>query len=258
MLQTHSHELLYQTKCINRLYKLLVDNSNGNTSQISRIAVTNRSVTADPKRWHDENVHISSKRYEQLSKLISTVPSFHPNIMKSIECIPRITPKSRQAPVRTAATLVEFPVGQINIDISGTYIPKITGECYAVHILDFRKAKSDVQLLMTKAVFARALPTYVAYAQNNFAAQGYTFKTDRWKNAGENISKAIVQLCNNNSIKIERSPPYGPEGNGAAERIVQEHLTKARVLMFSSSLPQKILRRGASSCKLFSRPSSII
>ena len=80
----------------------------------------------------------------------------------------------------------------------------------------------------------------MAYAQNNFPAQGYTVKQNRWDNAGENTSKAVVQFCNNNGIKIEPSPPYGPEGNGAAERIVQEHWNRARMLMFSSNLPQQL------------------
>ena len=151
LLQSHMHALLFETKCSNGLYKLPLHNSNGNTNHISLAAVTNRSVAADAKRWHDMTGHISSKRYDQLSKLIWTVPSFHPSIMKSIECITCITAKARQAPVRTAATQVEFPVEQINVDISGPFIPTITGERYAFHFLDSRTAKSDVHLLMTKA-----------------------------------------------------------------------------------------------------------
>ena len=135
---------------------------------------------------------------------------------------------------------MEFPIEEINIDISGPYIPTLTGERYAAHFLDSRTSKTEVYLLKTKAELAEALPTYVLYAQNQFARQGFSVKKIRMDNAGENMSNAVVQFCNTKGITIASSPPYGPESNGAAERIVQEHWNRARVLMFSSKHPQEL------------------
>ena len=135
---------------------------------------------------------------------------------------------------------MELPIEEINIDISGPYIPTLTGERYAAHFLDSRTSKSDVYLLKTKAELAKALLIYVLYALNQFAGQGFTVKQIKWDNAGENISNTVVQFCNTQRIKSEPFPLYGPERNGAAERIVREHWTRARVLMFSSKLPQEL------------------
>ena len=39
------------------------------------------------------------------------------------------------------------------------------------------------------------------------------------------------------SIHLEASPSYAPKSNGVAERLIQEHWTRNRTLLFASNLP---------------------
>ncbi len=57
---------------------------------------------------------------------------------------------------------------------------------------------------------------------------------------GENLSGIVIQFCNENGISIEPSPAYAPQSNGTAERLIQEHWTRARVMLMASSLPKFI------------------
>lgn len=59
-------------------------------------------------------------------------------------------------------------------------------------------------------------------------------------NARENIPNELKEYCITNGIKIEPSPAYAPESNGMAERLVQEHWTRARVIMLATNLPHEL------------------
>ena len=244
MFQPGSRTILFETTCSYGLYKMPLSNTGASRSKRREsfsLAVAARVPQhQDAKMWHDKTGHPSAGRYLQLTKFLKNVPSFHPNVLQALECVPCIMAKAKQSSVRSAASKVDLPIEEINIDISGPFIPTINGEKYGAHFLDSRTAKSDVQLLKRKADFGDVFVRYIAYAHNHFAAQGFTVKTIRWDNAGENVSNLVLQYCETNGIKVEPSPPYAPERNGAAERIVQEHWMRARVLMFSSELPAQL------------------
>ena len=59
----------------------------------------------------------------------------------------------------------------------------------------------------------------------------------RLDRARENLTSEIKSLCNKNGIKLEPYPPHAPQSKGATERFIQEHWTRARVLLFASNLP---------------------
>ena len=58
--------------------------------------------------------------------------------------------------------------------------------------------------------------------------------------ARENVKGEIEIFCKQQGIHLNPSPAYAPESNGTAERIVQEHWTRARVLIFASKLPSNL------------------
>lgn len=81
---------------------------------------------------------------------------------------------------------------------------------------------------------------YKAYAETHFASQGFHIQRFRLDRAGENFKGAMVPFCQQNRIELKPSPPYAPETNGTAERLVQEHWSKVRVLLFASVLPYEL------------------
>ena len=66
----------------------------------------------------------------------------------------------------------------------------------------------------------------------------------RLDRAGENSSDFFVEFCKSHGISLDFSPPYASESNGAAERHIQEHWTRAGVLLFASQLPNSLWAEG--------------
>ncbi len=130
------------------------------------------------------------------------------------------------------------PIQEIHLDISGPFVPTWDNKTYAVHFIDSFTAKSDIQLLETKGALAEALLGYKASIENHFSSQGYRVRHIRLDQAGENFANIVVSFCREQGIKLGPSQPYAPESNGLAERLVQEHWTRARVLMFGCELPK--------------------
>ncbi len=60
----------------------------------------------------------------------------------------------------------------------------------------------------------------------------------RLDRAGENFPNTIEESCSKNVIHLEPSHGYAPQGSDCSETLIQEHLTRARVLLFSSTYPK--------------------
>jgi len=149
--EQNTKNILYEAKCIDGLYTLKMDRKF--SAAASRTALVNPAA----KEWHDKTGHPSARRYLQLSRMFDTVPSFHISTMNDIRCIPCITGKARQAPVRAVQPRVEHPIQEVHLDISGPFSVTIAGEKYAVHFIDAFTAKSHVSLLQSKGQLAQVL-----------------------------------------------------------------------------------------------------
>lgn len=94
------------------------------------VAVAGRTPKhQDACMGNDKTGHPSAGLYLQLNTFVKNVPSFHPNVLQALECVPCIMAKATQSSVRLAATKVDLPIEEINIDTSGPFIPAtINGE----------------------------------------------------------------------------------------------------------------------------------
>ena len=189
------------------------------------------------KEWHEKTGHPHADRYLQLSYMFDNVPTFSKQEMEQIVCLPCLTGKAKKAPIRSVDNRTTAPLQEIHLDISGAFIPTLGRETYAVHFLEPRTAKSDVTLLKAKSDLGQALMQYKAYAENHFATERYRIQTIRLDQARENVKGVVANFCKKEGIRINPSPDYAPERNGISERIVQEHWTRARILMIASKLP---------------------
>lgn len=83
----------------------------------------------------------------------------------------------------------------------------------------------------------RHLFTYKMRSENLYKARGYKLSNIRLDRAGDNINNAVKEFSMHNGVQLESSPPYASQSNCAAERLVQEHWTRVRVLLFFANLP---------------------
>ncbi len=135
---------------------------------------------------------------------------------------------------------ISQPIQEIHLDISGPFIPTWSDERFAVQFVDAFTAKWDIDLLKTKARLGDAPLHYKARVENHFFAKGYRVSDIRLDQARENFSSIVVSFSCQQGINLASSPAYAPESNGLAERLVQEHWTRARVLLFGCDIPQEL------------------
>ena len=231
-----THDIVFETPCQDGLYIL---NAAQKDTQPRRALIAKHNPSSE-REWHNKTGHPSPDRYMKLSYIFLSVPSFSKTLMDRLVCIPCLTGKAKKAPIRSAELRTSAPLQEIHLDISGPFIPALAGETYAAHFLESHTAKSDVVLLKARSELGKALIDYKKYSETHFASTGYRIQSLRLDQARENVKGEVASFCRQQGIHLNPSPPYAPESNGTAERIVQEHWTRARVLMFASKLPNNL------------------
>lgn len=106
--------------------------------------------------------------------------------------------------------------------------------------MDSHTAKSDVRLLKARSELGIALKAYKNYVENFFAPLGLRVKRLRLSQARENLSSIVIDFCAAEGINIQPSPPNDPQSDGMAGRLVQEHWTRAFLILFVSKLPNSL------------------
>lgn len=186
--------------------------------------------------WHRKLGHLHSSRIQQLHRNDTSVPWFGDAVIKKFQCIPSLTAKPHRAPIRSSSHRTSRPLEVVHLDISGIVHPTlIEGMKYTVVFLDDFSAKSDVFLLNAKPEVFDSLHEYNARSENELQVQGHKLTNIRLDRAGENFAKKVKQFCSHHGMGFEPSPSYAPQSNGSAERLVQEHWTCARVMMFAAN-----------------------
>lgn len=51
---------------------------------------------------------------------------------------------------------------------------------------------------------------------------------------GENFANKVKEFCTHHGIGFESAPSFAPQSNVAAERLVQEHWIRARLMLFAA------------------------
>lgn len=84
---------------------------------------------------------------------------------------------------------------------------------------------------------------YKTRSENEIRSKMLNIRLDR---AGENIASRMT-TCFKNFIRLELSPLYAAESNGAAQLFMQELVMRARVLLFT---PNVDINFGQSPCTM--------
>lgn len=109
-------------------------------------------------------------------------------------------------------------------------------KCFVV-FLDDASAMSGVYFITKKSQFIECLQAYKAFTENETGRRMLGVRLD---GAGEQRSNEIVELINKSGMKLEYSPPYASQSNGASKRLVQELWKMARSMLFDSTMDMKL------------------
>jgi len=198
--------------------------------------------------WYRILGHPHPNRQYDLSRMQNDVPMFARDSFKEHQCIPCTTAALSCSKIPDSTRKTTRLLELVHLDISGKVQPSIDGYIYTVAFLDDFTAKSDVKPLEKKSELFKALTEYKATSENQLQEYGYRLTNIRLDGAGENLSNDVKFFCQKQGIRIEPSPPYAPQINGAAERLIQEHWTRARILLFASNLPNNLWPQAIQQC----------
>lgn len=155
-------------------------------------------------------------------------------------CVLYLTAKARRASLAASSRISRSPIEPVHLDISEKVEPSHAAFFYTVASLDDFTAKSDVMFLKNKFELFNALVSYKMSFE--FELREFRFKLTniRMDRARENMAQVVKSFCSSNGIGLGTSPPYAPQNNGAAERLIQGHWTRTIVPLFDSSFPREL------------------
>lgn len=147
--------------------------------------------------------------------------------------------KLKKAPISSSDPSV-VPVGEVHFNLSGPLSASQGGSIYAAHFLDPRTKMTEVYPISRKSDLPQIIKKYINIVENHNSDNRHRIRFLRCDRAKENYPEEIRNFGNDKGIEVKFSPAYAPESNGAAERLVQEHWTRARVLLHGTDLPFKL------------------
>ncbi len=121
--------------------------------------------------------------------------------------------------------------------------PSLNGETYVAHFISSYTAKSDVSLFHNRIQFPEEFRVYKSKAENHFSPRRHRISKLRAESAPELTEGETDQICRESGIQMKTSVGYASESNVTAERLIKEHWTRARTLLYASNLDFKFSER---------------
>ncbi len=193
------------------------------------------------EEWHLEVGHPSAEGYYSLSQATGSVPKFDRTLLQELQCILRNLAKQNRGPLRKSTRVTSKPLELIHLNISGKVRPSLSGAINAVALLNDFTAISCISLLKNKSDLLQALKTYQNRAEVIHKRFGLVIPNICLDRTGEKSSYYVQNFCMLNGIRLEPSPAYTLQSNGAAERLIQENCTRTKTLLFASNLSHELL-----------------
>ncbi len=215
------------------LYPLTLSTPNPNSYHVNS-AKKNNSID----ERHRKLGHLIPNRLNKLSELNSSIPTFDRELIKQHQCVPCLVGRAKRSYIPSSSRNTTRHLELIHLDISGPVESSLEGYRYTVVIVDDFTAASFGKTLKKKSELSQALGEFKHRAGLELQTYGIKLTSIRLERAGENFPNTVKEFCSDNGIHLEPSTACAPQSNGCAERFIQEHRIRARVLLFSSNLPK--------------------
>ncbi|XP_065203498.1 uncharacterized protein LOC135833659 [Planococcus citri] len=190
-------------------------------------------------RWHYRLGHLS---YDCMMKLKKTSPALA-KVKISREqirsCEVCILANMKLKPFKEVRDKSKFIFDRIHSDVMG---PLKTPTLYKRHrwIVTFVDDASRFAIAYTMQYKSDVLECFLMFLNlvEKYTRGRSRVSTLRCDNGGEYTGAAFKQLCDHRGITIEYSEPKAPQHNGTAERFNQTIMSKVRVMLLDSGVPQ--------------------
>jgi len=193
------------------------------------------------KLWHRRIGHLG---YRNLAKMPSMVTgldvssaAFRAAEQSSEVCEPCIEAKHSRDPFPSSETKSRQPLDLIHMDLCGP-MPEAThsGCLYMATFLDDHSKLSVVRLLKHKKDLAQTLVDVINMLEKQSDRSVKKVRTDR---GGEYVNQEVESWLVGKGILHQKTVPYSPQQNGAAERLNKTLCNLIRAMLFDAKLSGK-------------------
>ena len=189
-------------------------------------------------KWHSILGHIGQSRMLKAIHLADGISGVDVSASKDHQCIPCLEFAKKRAPIPTPVPRQTKPLQLTHTDISGKIsYESFGGYVYFAVFLDDNTARSAVYFLRQRSELLAALQQYKALVENELPFRMLEVRLDK---AGEHCSDLVTAFVRHNGLKMEYSPAYASQSNGASERLIQELWKVARTMLYEAKLDIKL------------------
>jgi hypothetical protein len=126
------------------------------------------------------------------------------------------------------------PLQLLHTDVLGPVTPASRGgNRYLLTVMDDHSGYSLVMPLKQKSEVAAALQRSIAFLETQTGRRVRAVRSD---NGGEYVGAALAAFFQERGIEHQRTAPYTPEQNGAAERLNRTLLERARAMLIDARM----------------------
>ena len=218
------------------------------TKPVLSAAAGATKLVENPQLWHQRFGHLG---FDNLAKLVKenlvtgmSVPAKEFEAANSKLCEECIKAKHARHPFQPSQSgKASRSMELVHMDVCGPVSPPSRGGArYFATFLDDYSGLSAVKPLSSKADVADTVRNTLAYMETQCGAQTKAVRTDR---GGEYLNKQLAAYFNSRGIRHEKTAPYTPQQNGAAERLNRTLFERIRAMLQDAGLPKDLWAEAA-------------
>lgn len=200
------------------------------------------STSESPKLWHRRFGHLG---FDNLAKLqsdamVSGIGTKAENFLqeKGQMCETCILAKQIRGAFPSSVSKTTRPLELIHMDVCGPmHESSLGGSRYFATFLDDFSRMSIVRPIKQKSDVAKEMRDVFEMLETQCELSVKRIRTDR---GGEYLNEDVRQYLSTKGIVHEKSAPYTPEQNGAAERLNRTLVERVRAMLLEANLAFKL------------------
>lgn len=207
-----------------------------------RVAMSAQADKETPELWHRRYAHLG---YDNLAKLVEQDMvngiNLDPTTIKDASnrvCEPCVLAKQHRAPFPPSDRESKNTLEIVHMDVFGPLPePSLGGSRYMATFLDDYTKLSVVRFIPNKSDVSSVVKNTLQQLETQGKATLRIVRTDR---GSEYLNRTLDEYLTVKGIVHEKTAPYTPQQNGAAERLNRTLMEKARAMLQDARLPNEL------------------
>lgn len=203
--------------------------------------VLSAQAALDAQLWHKRFGHLSYSGLQTLHRhgMVVGLEVSNKGLSAAMECICEVCvlAKQHRGPFYSSPSRTTRVLELVHMDVCGPIeVPSLGGKRYFVTLLDDWSGWSIVVPIAAKSQVAEVI---ILELERWMTQTGQPLQRVRTDNGGEFLARMFSEWCAGRGVLHEKSAPYTPEQNGAAERLNRTLVERVRAMLYESGLSKR-------------------